>query len=147
MTTPIIGEQIIENLKKYPSKKVEYGTYSIIARKCGVSREYVRRVGTAEGYSIHNIKTLCAYCKSETAWYRKFCSKQCLTKFHFYKYRDLFICDICGMGFVRYRCRFKNNKYNKKHCSKECLYKSDVMRKAKGRPYPKREHGSNEASR
>lgn len=115
--------------KKY-GNNIPYGSYSKIANKYDVSREWVRRVARkysfklGRGYKLPMTK--CGYCQRLFHPSKRtiiFCKRKCYSRYRYYKGNRLYSCKVCGLGIVLPLSKIKVSMTNKFYCSRDCLYR------------------------
>lgn len=125
-----IDTQLIGLHKRH--KTLPYGSYAKIARKFGVSREWVgvraKQLNIQViGYVKEKIK--CNYCQKPfrpPSRKSMFCSRECSSKYKHYSRNHLLICSNCNKGFLRITGNIETNKRRHTHrndyCSRKCFF-------------------------
>jgi predicted nucleic acid-binding Zn ribbon protein len=130
-------DELLRVFSRISGVDVEHGLLSSIAKEAGCSREYVRQRAELFGFTSDRDRALrirenriCVYCGKKYVGKpnQSFCSKKCRDTFHFYKYWELRICEVCGSGYVKMRSLTntpsKNSVYpgggGERFCSNTC---------------------------
>lgn len=119
-------------------KTPPFGTYTLVAKKFGVSREWVRIRGKKLGITPsfipkkRRIEKTCPVCEKEftpkLSSNSTFSSRECWQYHKHHSNNELHLCASCGSGVLVKKAQVKRSKTKKFYCTRQCYRESDHLK-------------------